>query len=110
MIRMAKIADDEVDGGGNPGGGLEPDAGAGTGSAAASGTDGEESARKRGAGGSLRGRGGVAIGRNALAVSFAAAVSLIASVGSDGIRAFGEETAVATSGNEGLDLRRIGGG
>jgi hypothetical protein len=107
MIRIAKIAEGEVGGGGNPDGGFEPAAGGG----AASGTEGDESARMRGAGGgSLRGRGGAAIGRRAFAVSFAAAVSLLASAGSDGVRALVDTFTVDRSGNDGFERRRIGGG
>jgi hypothetical protein len=106
MMRIAKIAEGDAEGGGKAPGGLE--AGAVAGAAAAAGTEGDESARKRGAGGgSLRGRGGVAIGRSAFAVSFAASA---ASAGSEGDRAPGAAFAVATSGNEGLERRRIGGG
>jgi len=115
-MRIAKIAEGDVDGGGNPGGGFEPDAagagadgedGAGAAAAAESGT---ESARRRGPGGSLRGRGGVAMGFNAFGVSFAPAASAEPSAGSDGVRVLGAAPAVATSGNDGLGRRRIGGG
>jgi len=104
MMRIAKIAEGEVDGGGKPGG-LE----AGADGAAESGTEGEESVRKRGGGGSLRGRGGVAIGRSAFAVSFPSAASA-ASAGSEGVRAALGMLTVLTSGNEGFERRRIGGG
>jgi hypothetical protein len=80
MMRIAKIADVEVDGGGKPdglelGADVEVDGGGkpdvleagGGGAAAISGTEGDESLRKRGPGGSLRGRGGDAIGRSAVA-------------------------------------------
>jgi len=116
-MRIAKIAEGEVDGGGNPGGGFEPETGAGAGAdgedgaGAAATESGTESARRRGPGGSLRGRGGVAIGFSAFAVSFAAAASAEPSAGSDGIRVLlGDAIAAATSGNDGLGRRRIGGG
>ena len=109
MIRIAKIAEGDAEGGGKAPGGLEAGAGDAADDATASGTEGDESARKRGAGGgSLRGRGGVAIGRSAFAASFAA--SPAPSAGSEGIVALGEGFAIATSGNEGLERRRIGGG
>jgi len=101
MMRIAKIAELVVDGGGNPGG-LE----AGAGGAATSGTDGDESLRRRGPGGSLRGRGGEAIGRSAF--EFACPVPMSAgSAGSEGVRV---PLAAPTSGKEGFERRRIGGG
>jgi hypothetical protein len=108
MMRIAKIAEGDAEGGGNPGGGLEADAGGG---APESGTAGEESVRTRGAGGgSLRGRGGVALGRSAFAVSFAGVASPLARTGSEGVRALGVAFDAGTSGNEELERRRMGGG
>jgi len=108
-MRIAKMADGDVDGGGNPGCVV---LGAGAGGAAGSddkGEEGDESARKRGGGGSLRGRGGDAIGRSALAVSLANAASA-ASTGSEGVRALPEAFVSPPSGIDGFERRRIGGG
>jgi hypothetical protein len=106
MMRIAKIAGVAVDdGGGNPGG-VE----AGAGGAPESGTDGDESVRKRGGGGSLRGRGGVAIARGAFASAGAGAASLSGSAGSEGVRALPGAFGSLASGIEGLERRRIGGG
>jgi len=120
MMRIAKIADCEADGAGKPGG-LDGEAELGTAAeagaegAGASGTEGDESARNRGPGGSLRGRGGVAIGRGATEVSFAAGASPATSAGSEGMRTLGGVATGGTFGapsseNEGLERRRIGGG
>lgn len=120
MMRIAKMAEGEVDGGGNPGGGLEAD-GAGAAEVearafgeAASDVAGDESARKRGPGGSLRGRGGLAIGRGAFEASFGLGASPPAFVDSDGVVLGVSLAAVAlpggTSAKEGLERRRMGGG
>jgi hypothetical protein len=102
MMRIAKIADED---GGVDGGALD----AGAGGSAESGTEGDKPRAGRG-GGSLRGRGGEAIGRSACALAFAAAASLADSPGSEGIRALSEAFAFPTSGIEGCERRRIGGG
>jgi hypothetical protein len=108
MMRIAKIADGDVDGGGNPGCVVLGAAAGGAADSGDKGDEGDESARKRG-GGSLRGRGGDAIGRSAFAVSFANAASA-ASTGSDGVRALPEAFVSPPSEIDGLERRRIGGG
>ena len=104
MMRIAKIAGEVeggVEGGGNPGW-----LAAATGSA----ESGDESLRRRGPGGSLRGRGGDAIGRSAFALALPAAASAAESVGSEGVRPLLDAFGSLLSGIEGFERRRIGGG
>jgi len=105
MMRIAKIAEEVGgdDGGGNPGWFA-----AGADGSVASGTEGDESLRRRGPGGSLRGRGGEAIGRSAFAL--AAPASPDESAASEGVRALIDDFASLASGIDGFERRRIGGG
>ena len=100
MMRIAKIAelvDDD--------GGMLEALEAGADGSAASGTEGEESPRKRGPGGSLRGRGGDPIGRSAFEFAWPVPMSA-GSAGSEGVRGLLE---APTSGKEGYERRGIGG-
>ncbi len=101
MMRIAKIADDE---GGTEGGGLE----AGAGGSPPWATAGDESLRRRGPGGSLRGRGGAAIG--AFGVALVSPSAPAASAGCEGVRTLLGALASLLPGIEGLERRRIGGG
>ena len=93
MMRIAKMADEF---GGVDAGGLESGAG--------SATAGDESERKRGPGESLNGRGGVA--RGTLEIALVAPESSGASEGSEA----GRGLSAPTSGIDGFERRRMGGG
>ena len=93
MMRIAKIADELA---GVGAGGLE--------GGAASATAGDESERRRGPGGSLRGRGGV--GRGTPEIALIAPESSGARAGSEA----GRGLSAPTSGNDGFERRRMGGG